>query len=198
MSVTKRPEAREYYTYADYAAWDDDFRCELIDGVVYDMSAPSIAHQEVSIEITTQLRTYLRGKKCRVFAAPFDVRLNPNANDDIVVQPDISVVCDEKKLENGKHCIGAPDFIIEILSPSTSRKDKVLKSKRYFDAGVREYWIIDPEDMTTTVLMREEDNYTYLSYEGDAEIPVSIFDDCTIDMKLVFPPPPEEDTEELI
>ncbi|MCL2399377.1 MAG: Uma2 family endonuclease, partial [Defluviitaleaceae bacterium] len=170
-SATKKthPEKGKYYTYADYETWDDDFRCELIDGVIYDMASPSRAHQEVSAALLTELHIFLRGKKCKVFHAPFDVRLNAATKDDIVVQPDILVICDEKKIENGKHCIGAPDFVVEILSPSTSRKDKIIKSRRYFDAGVKEYWLIDPEDRTVTTLKRSENCFTYLSYGDDAQ-----------------------------
>jgi len=189
--MSSLPEARKYYTYADYETWDDDFRCELIDGVVYAMGAPSVDHQAISMELSYQLHSFLRGKQCRVFHAPFDVRLNHDTRDDIVVQPDLLVICNPKKIENGKHCLGAPDFVIEILSPSTSRKDQIVKSKRYFDFDVKEYWIINPTDRSVIVLKQSESCFTYIPYTCKEEIPLSVLEGCTIDLKTVFPPLPE-------
>ena len=105
------------FTYKDYARWDDDIRYELIDGVPYAMASPSRLHQKISGRIFRQLANFLRGKSCEVYAAPLDVRLNPHTFDNIVVQPDILVVCDESKYDD-KSIKGAPDFIIEILSPT--------------------------------------------------------------------------------
>jgi len=181
MSVL--PKSNGYYTYADYETWDDDFRCELIDGVVYAMSAPSRFHQAISVELTTQLHTFLRGKSCKLFHAPFDVRLNAHTKDDIVVQPDLLVVCNELKIENGRHCIGAPDFVIEILSPSTSNKDRDIKSKRYLEAGVREYWLICPESLTVETLISNNGKYQRECYSFEDEIPVSILEGCILNMK---------------
>lgn len=137
------------FTYREYCSWPEDERWELIDGVAYDMSpAPSRKHQEISGELFFQIQFILRKQKCKVYSAPFDVVLPqyPIESDDestTVVQPDISVICDQTKLtENG--CLGAPDLIIEILSPSTSKKDLNEKFGLYEKQGVKEYWVVDP------------------------------------------------------
>jgi Uma2 family endonuclease len=152
------------FTYADYKTWPDDERWELIDGEAWDMShgcmgeqqtclrpapAPNITHQTISMELSVTIGSFLKGKPCRVFAAPFDVRLpdlEKSNDEDIftVVQPDLVVVCDESKLDQ-RGCIGAPDLVVEILSPSTSYKDESFKLKLYEKHGVKEYWIINPD-----------------------------------------------------
>ncbi len=137
------------YTYKDYCSWPEDERWELIDGVAYDMSpAPSRRHQEVSFELAGLIREYLKGKDCKAFAAPFDVMLPvfpvQSENEiDTIVQPDILVICDPSKIIE-KGCLGAPDLIIEILSPSTSKKDLNEKFGLYEKHGVKEYWVVDP------------------------------------------------------
>ncbi len=137
------------YRYGDYKGWPEDERWELIDGVAYDMSpAPSTAHQAISMELGSAIRTFLGKSECRVFAAPFDVLLADapdQADDDVtnVVQPDIVVICDPAKIKP-HGCVGAPDWVIEILSPYTSRRDLAEKFTLYERHGVREYWIIDP------------------------------------------------------
>ena len=178
---------KQKYTYADYLTWDDGQRCELIDGVVYMMSpAPSVDHQRISGEIFRQLVTYLRGKKCEVFPAPFDVRLNAANEDDTVVQPDLTVVCDHNKLdEHG--CIGAPDMIIEILSPSSENHDKMTKFKKYRQAGVREYWIVSPKSRDINVFLLENEQYVCQPYGESDTIPVHVLDDCQIHLADVFP-----------
>ena len=129
------------YTYGEYRTWAEDERWELIDGVAWDMStAPFRRHQRVSIEIVTRLSVYLREKPCEVYAAPFDVLLPdyPGQREDeipTVVQPDISVICDKAKLTE-RGCTGAPDLIVEIVSPSTSHKDGEIKRKLYERHGV--------------------------------------------------------------
>ena len=137
------------FTYKDYCSWPDDERWELIDGVAYDMSpAPSRRHQEISFELAGLIREYLKGKECKAFAAPFDVILPnfPIENEDgidTIVQPDISVICEPSKIVD-RGCLGAPDLIIEILSPSTSKKDLNEKFQLYEKHRVKEYWIVDP------------------------------------------------------
>lgn len=137
------------YTYADYCQWPEDERWELIDGEAYAMTAPSRLHQDLVFEIAGQIRNYLQGKPCKGYVAPFDVRLprQDEADDkvDTVVQPDISVICDKTKLDK-LGCRGAPDWVIEILSPSTALKDLNAKRNLYQRHGVEEYWIIHPED----------------------------------------------------
>lgn len=143
------------YSYADYLSWTIDERVELIKGRVFRMSpAPRKIHQVVSRELSGRLFNFLQGKTCQLFTAPFDVRL-PKASkrdEDIstVVQPDICVVCDEAKLDD-LGCIGAPDLVVEILSPGNNRKELKFKYEVYEDAGVREYWIVHPEEQTILI-----------------------------------------------
>ena len=182
----KVKETAQKYTYADYIKWDDDNRCELIDGVIYTMTpAPTWEHQSVSGELYKQLAIFLTGKKCKVFSAPFDVRLNADSGDDNVVQPDVVVVCDRSKLA-GTGYNGVPDMIIEILSPSTSRKDKILKFNKYLQAGVREYWIVDPDYKIVSVYVLKNGKYVTAAYSDTDIIPVQVLEGCVIDMKEVF------------
>lgn len=138
---------KKRYTYADYLAWDTKDRCEIIDGTAYMMGAPTVVHQTVSRELLGQFWTFLKGKPCQVFAAPFDVRLFPreDGSDDTVVQPDLLVICDKSKIADNRACRGAPDLVIEILSPSNSGPAMFLKYSKYLKAGVREYWVVNPE-----------------------------------------------------
>ena len=178
----------EKYTYNDYCQWDDGNRYELIDGEVYLMApAPGIGHQRISGGLSNQLYNYLRGKRCEVFTAPFDVRLNADTADDTVVQPDISVICDPNKIKNGKSCVGAPDMIMEILSPSTAKRDNFVKFKRYLAAGVREYWIVNPETKTVHVYVLKEDEYVSRVYGETDSVPVGVLEDCLINLADVFP-----------
>jgi len=140
------------YTYTDYLKWDDDKRRELIDGVPYLMASPNRRHQEILSNLITQVSSFLEGKHCKFFVPVFDVRLNADTFDDIVVQPDLTVVCDHSIL-NDAGCKGAPDMVVEILSPSTAQYDKTLKYNTYQIAGIREYWIVDPNDETLAVLI---------------------------------------------
>ena len=181
------PQENKRYTYADYLEWDDGERYELIEGVPYLMASPSQQHQEMSLEFSRQFANFLRGKPCKGFAAPFDVRLFPqnNRDDDTVVQPDFLVVCDSKKLD-GNSCSGAPDFVLEILSPSTSRKDRILKKTQYGWAGVKEYWIIDPKDRMLEKHVLEDGKYTHEWFDSSAPVPVSVFPGFEIDLALIF------------
>lgn len=137
------------FTYADYYRWPDDERWELIDGVAYNMSpAPGTRHQEISFLLSTEIGIFLKRKSCKAFSAPFDVFLSDTEDQEIsdfttIVQPDISVICNSDKI-GSRGCIGAPDLIIEILSPSTSSKDQNIKYHLYEKSGVLEYWIVDP------------------------------------------------------
>ncbi|MCD6395897.1 MAG: Uma2 family endonuclease, partial [Spirochaetaceae bacterium] len=137
------------YTYKDYSSWPEDERWELIDGVAYDMSAaPTSWHQRISGELYFQIKLFLKKYRCEAFSAPFDVFLTvfpiKDKNDiDTIVQPDISVICDPSKIVK-KGCLGAPDLIIEILSPSTSKKDLNEKFQLYEKHRVKEYWVVDP------------------------------------------------------
>ena len=133
----------DFYTENDYYNLPENVRAELIDGQFYDMAAPSRIHQEILNTINNTIYNYIHSKKgdCRVYPAPFAVKLFNDRK--TVVEPDISVICDPNKLTD-QGCSGAPDWIIEIISPSTSSHDYVRKLNLYLDAGVREYWIVDP------------------------------------------------------
>ena len=185
MEVNEALPEYQRYTYEDYCEWGDEKRWELLDGIPRAMAAPSCAHQEVISGLLYQLYGYLRGKPCRVFAAPFDVRLNPDHGDDTVVQPDLLVVCDPSKLDS-KSCVGAPDLVIEILSPSTAMLDKVLKYRKYLQAGVREYWIVDPGDRTVIVNILHDNGYISHPYGGADTIPVNVLDGCAIALSELF------------
>lgn len=143
------------YTYADYLTWQIDEMVELIKGKVFrQVAAPRRIHQEISGKIFNRLYNFLEGKKCMVYSAPFDVRLpvksKKHEDIDTVVQPDICVVCDPEKLDD-LGCVGAPDLIVEILSPGNNKKELQNKYDVYEESGVKEYWIIHPNECTLIV-----------------------------------------------
>ena len=182
----KYPEIEaKRYTYTDYAKWDDDNRWELIDGVPYMMAAPSVLHQSASMSIASQLYTFLRGRNCKVFHAPFDVRLGSRFLDNTVVQPDILVVCDKSKLDKAG-LVGAPDMAVEILSPSSGYHDSIRKYNLYKKAGVREYWIVEPESKTVVVNVLKDGKYVRTDYEAPDAVPVSVLEGCVVDLGEVF------------
>ena len=182
------------YTYADYLTWIDDVRRELIEGFVKLLPAPRSIHVEVSHSISWHLETIIRNNKCRckVYPAPFDVRLPKNGETDhdkiyTVVQPDISVICDLAKVdENG--CCGAPDMIVEVLSPSTHKRDMNEKYTLYEKSGVREYWVVFPKDkcIQTFILQENGKYHDGTLYETKGKVPVHIFDGYMIDMEDIF------------
>jgi len=183
---------KKHYTYADYMSWDDEIRRELIYGIPYVMSAPTTRHQSISVSLNAQFYNFLKGKQCKVFHAPFDVRLNADAEDDTVVQPDIVVICDHTKIEK-TGCRGAPDLIIEILSPSNSAHDTVLKLKLYQENNVREYWIVDPDEKLVHIYIMEDRHYFLNSYKEESQktgsdlyIPVRSLKGCVINITEVF------------
>ncbi|MCL1834822.1 MAG: Uma2 family endonuclease [Oscillospiraceae bacterium] len=175
---------KEYYTYADYCEWDDSERWELIDGVAYAMAPPSILHQGVSGELFIQLGNFLRGKTCKVFTTP-GVRLNMETTDDTVLIPDIVVVCDQAKISKAA-INGAPDLVIEILSPSTARFDLYGKFQQYKKAGVLEYWIVNPEIKTVSAYALHNGEYIASVYGDEDTAPVRVLEGCEIDLSLVF------------
>lgn len=193
----RKPAASKKFTYADYCTWPEEVRCELIDGVVYDMTpAPSVLHATISINLATELNTFFRDTPCRVFAAPFDVRF-PKKNErdeeiDTVLQPDIVVICDEAKLDD-KGCRGAPDLVIEILSPSTASRDHITKKRLYEKHGVKEYWLVSPTDRIVTVYRLEADGeFGKPDVFADADtVKVPLFPGLEIDLAKVFPPLPK-------
>lgn len=182
----------QYYTYADLLRWDDGVRYELYDGHPVALAAPSHIHQAISVDLTTQFHSHLRGKKCRVYAAPFDVRIFEAAGDrpedvSTVVQPDLMVICDPDKIDRrGVH--GAPELVIEILSESSRRTDRLTKFRLYQQAGVQEYWIVDPQTQVVLVHNLEDGRYDSPAVYGRTDsVPVGILEDFCIDLTSVFP-----------
>jgi len=182
------------YTYADYLTWMDDKRRELYDGFIRLMTpAPSNTHQRTSTNLTGIFWNFLRRRDCKVYHAPSDVRLPKNGDKDhetiyTVVQPDLYVVCDLSKLDD-KGCLGAPDFIIEIVSPGSSKRDTKDKFDIYQQHGVREYWIVNPNDENVNVFVLDEAGKFQFRgmYAGDDKIPVNIFDgELAVDLTEVF------------
>jgi len=183
------------YTYADYLTWLDDKSRELIHGFIQMMSpAPRMEHARVNTKILWNLESIVKRKKgkCEVFTAPFDVRLPKRGETtdekiDTVVQPDICVICDESKLDEGG-CCGAPDMIVEILSPSTIKRDVSDKFALYEESGVKEYWIVHPKDKAITIfLLQENGKYDAGTlYELKGKVPVHVFDNYLIDLDDIF------------
>ena len=174
MDTSKK---EEIYTTDDIYALPDGERAELIDGKIYYMTPPSWIHQRISGKLHQAIANYIdsNNEKCEVLAAPFAVFLN---DDDInYVEPDISVICDLSKLDD-KGCHGAPDWIIEIVSPSSKPRDYMTKLFKYRTAGVREYWIVDPDKQMITVYNFEKDNVEQYNW-GEA-VPVGIYEGFTI------------------
>lgn len=172
------------YTVEDYYALPDEMRVELIDGVIYNMSSPTSNHQFIAGEIYRQIANFIRENKgkCRPMISPVDVRLN--CDDKTMVQPDVLILCDQSKLTN-RGITGAPDFILEVLSPSTKRKDCITKLEKYREAGVKEYWMIDPHKKKVIVYRFEQEEYP-LVYGLEGNVPVGIFEDkLAIDMDMV-------------
>ena len=183
------------YTYADYLTWWDDKSRELINGFIRMMSpAPRMRHAEVSSNIIWHLQSVSRKNKgkCKVFDAPFDVRFPKHGETadnkiDTVVQPDICVICDLSKLDD-KGCIGAPDLIVEVLSPSTLKNDWNYKFNLYEAAGVREYWIVDPIAKVANVFLLQPDGKYDLGtvYACNQKAPVHIFEGLEINLNELF------------
>lgn len=163
----------QIYTSEDFWKLPENQRGELIDGQLYMMAPPSRMHQEIVSALHWKIRSYITERKgsCKVYPAPFAVNLD--ADDKNWVEPDISVICDRGKLTD-KGCVGAPDWIIEIVSPSSRRNDYSRKVPLYLDAGVREYWIVDPARERTTVYYFEEDEAPVM-YPFSQPVPVSIY-----------------------
>lgn len=179
------------YTYADYLLFKIEERIELIKGRILKMSSPNLNHQSISAEIFGSIYIHLKNKPCKVFAAPFDVRLpvkNKKKDNEIftVVQPDIMVVCDETKLDSKGIC-GAPDLIVEIVSPSNSKRDVKIKYDLYEETGVKEYWIVFVD--TKTILQFHLVNNNYVASKPQAEegiIKSFTIENLEIDLEEIF------------
>ena len=189
MGALPVEKEKRLFTYADYKDWelDEGERFELIYGEAFAMAAPNIRHQAILIELSTQLHTQLRGKPCRVLPAPCDVRLfyKEDESDDTVVQPDILIACDKEKLGE-EACHGAPDLIVEILSPSNTAIEMQRKLKLYQEAGVREYWIVDPKNNVIAVHFFKENTIITHTYGNTGTLPVTIIPDLNISLDQVF------------
>lgn len=167
-------------TLEQYETLPEDTRIEVFDGIIYDKASPSEIHQTISTALTTVLNTYIKSKKgsCKVFHAPFDVKLSDNPL--TIVQPDLMIVCDKNELD-GKRCNGAPDFIIEIVSSGNPADDYIRKLYHYQNNGVREYWIVDSRRKKVTVTVNYfEKNMLNIQYSFDSTIKVNIYDDLYI------------------
>jgi Uma2 family endonuclease len=190
MSDTaKKILEKGHHTYADYKAWelDEGERYELIGGEAYAMSAPNDFHQAISFELSRQFGNFLHDKPCKARAAPYDVRLffKEDESDDTVVQPDLSVLCDEKKrgYEGGR---GAPDLIVEILSPSNTSEEYVRKFNLYLEAGVREYWVVAPESKTVQVFVLDNGAYKGTVYNSTATVSSQVLPGLSVTLTGVF------------
>ena len=176
------------YTYAEYLLWKFEERVELLKGKLFKMSAPSINHQRVSRKLSTKIDNYLEGKRGEVFSAPFDVVLkNPNGEDNTVLQPDLCVVCDPEKLADGKRCYGAPDWVLEIVSPSNVEKELSKKMHIYEEAGVAEYWVLRPEEKELDIFVLQDNGYIGLKprFAGEVVSPQK-FPDLQINLGEIF------------
>lgn len=176
------------YTVEDYYNWPEDERIELIDGVIYYMETPLIVHQDIVSEIGFVLKSFIKKNKgrCKVYDMPVDVQLD--CDNKTMVQPDIQIVCDRDKFTE-RVVFGAPDFVLEVLSPSTRKKDMTIKLNKYVNAGVREYWIVDPKKETVLVYEMnpdEEGDMQVSFYTFESQVPVRIFDnECIVDFKEI-------------
>lgn len=169
------------YTEDDYYNLPENIRAELIEGnVIYNQAAPSRIHQTILMELSGTIRDYLKSKggSCRVYPAPFAVKLKKDRK--TIVEPDISVICDPNKLTD-RGCTGAPDWIIEIISPGNSSNDYILKLNLYANSGVREYWIVDPDKKRVFVYFLEKAKFEVETYTFHDKIKVNIYDDLYID-----------------
>ena len=171
------------FTIDDYMLLPDEHRVELIDGYFYDMASPVNVHQLITGSIYAFLHNWVKthGGSCIPFVSPVDVHLDPD-DKKTIVQPDVLVVCDRNKLTN--HIVGAPDLVIEVLSPSSWRRDLNLKANKYEQAGVREFWAVSPKNQAVTVMNFEKNAITIYSFQS--KIPVGIWDDCVLDFNDIW------------
>lgn len=187
------PKENKVYTYEDYLLWSEDERIEIINGIPYLQAAPSRIHQEILSELHRQIANFLVDKECKVYPAPFHVVLDlgeTNLDDGEklnVLEPDLTIICDLSKLDD-RGCKGNPDMVIEITSPSTARKDKVEKFNKYEQAGIKEYWIVEPNEKVVSVFTLQKNQRFGRPdmYTEDDQVQVSIFENLVIDLRLAF------------
>lgn len=192
MQLVEEPDMNLRYTYADYLQWQFEERLELFRGKIFKISAPNTKHQQVSGNFFFRIASFLEKNPCKVFSAPFDVRLpvrNRKKDSEIttVVQPDICVICDENKLDE-KGCIGAPDLVIEILSPGNTEKEVKLKFDLYEEAGIKEYWVVYPaEENVAVFILNETGKYDGAKiYAGNDFIKSIAVNGLSIKLKDIF------------
>jgi hypothetical protein len=175
------------YSYADYLVWKIKERVELLKGKILEMSAPSPIHQEISGNLQGALFVFLKNSKCKLYTAPFDVRFPQKGESQVytVVQPDLCVVCDFEKIDS-KGCVGAPDLVVEILSPGNSKKEMKSKFALYQEEGVREYWIVDPERELVFVYVAENKKFKPTIPIADDYVYSTIFPDFKIHTSDLF------------
>jgi Uma2 family endonuclease len=196
MAGRTQRQSKEKLSYADYLKWPQDERFEIIDGASYAMNAPLRIHQELLVEFTRQCANHFKNKPCKVYVAPFDVRFaSRSKNDDEifnVVQPDLSIICDQSKLDE-KGCLGAPDMIIEILSPATMSYDNIKKRALYEKMGVREFWLVHPSDCLVMAYgLQKTGLYGKPEvFDRESGAQSAIFPDLKIDLSEVFAPLPD-------
>lgn len=186
------PMKQRRYNYGDYLKWSEGERVEIIEGRPHAMTpAPSRIHQEVLLALGTEFAGYLRGKKCRIYLAPFDVRLpkgsETDEETDTVVQPDLSIICDPGKLDD-RGCRGAPDLIAEVISPGSLKHDMTVKKNLYERSGVKQYWLVYPlEKIVMVYTLGEDGRYNDGETYGQAgAIEVSVLDDFVLQLERVF------------
>ena len=179
------PAAQDEFTVEDYLKLPEEERMEIIDGVIYDMAAPTDIHQVIRDEVFARFREHVRKKKgkCITITSPIDVQLD--CDNRTMVQPDVIIVCDRNKFKKGR-IFGAPDLVVEVLSDSTRKKDIVIKTSKYCNAGVREYWIVDPKKKRVHVYQFEED-YAPTIYTFADKVPVGIWNnECEVDFAEIY------------
>jgi len=182
------PKEKTDFTFADYKdlKLNEGERFEIIRGSAFAMPAPNAGHQAVLAALAAQFSDFLEDKPHKAYPAPYDVRLfyKEDESDDTILQPDIAVVCDEKK-RGQEGCRGAPDLVVEILSPLNTAIEMERKLNLYREAGVREYWVLDPENLSLTVYCFRETGHVY-SYKNTATVPVAVLPGLNIELERVF------------
>lgn len=183
------------YTYADYLTWKFEERLELIKGKIMLMAAPNVEHQRISGELSRQIANFFHRKECKLFVAPFDVKLYDSQKSKLadkevftVVQPDLCVICDKTKLSK-QGCEGAPDWVIEILSEGNNKKEMRIKYALYEENGVREYWLVYPSEQAVYQFVLNEPMQKYelaAMFSGDEVISSVLFSELKIDLGEVF------------
>jgi Uma2 family endonuclease len=191
MGLALRKQDQKY-TYADYLSWPDNERWEILDGTAYNMSpAPLIEHQRITMELSGIIWSYLRGKPCKVFVSPIDVYIPKQKEDsddkiENVVQPDVIVVCDHSKIEK-RGIRGAPDIVIEVLSPQTEKKDWNDKFNLYEKSGVKEYWIVDPSEQVVHQYVNTNNRFNLVKmHEAGSVLESSVITGLKVEMIEIY------------